>query len=107
MYNRIGLLRTRKKMSQKQLGAAVGLHANTICRLEASLIIPEDKLFLFADYFKVSPLYLLGYDVPKGGGLNELLEKIVDLKFYRHLRSGLDVYINEQDVLNAIKEFWK
>jgi DNA-binding XRE family transcriptional regulator len=59
---RIALIRRRRKMTQKQLGEAVGLHANTIARLERGVLpdIPSQAMGRVAQALGCPSDFLLG-----------------------------------------------
>ena len=58
---RLRELRKKNKLSQIELGEAVGLSYKTISKYECSANKPDpDTLCRFADYFGVSVDYLLG-----------------------------------------------
>lgn len=58
---RVYLLRKREGLSQKQLGAVLGLSNKAICTMEGgSRGTTIEKLVLLAEHFRVSTDYLLG-----------------------------------------------
>jgi transcriptional regulator with XRE-family HTH domain len=59
---RIALMRRRRKLTQKQLGEAVGLHANTIARLERGVLpdIPSQAMGRIAHALGCTSDFLLG-----------------------------------------------
>lgn len=60
-------LRVLRRLTQKQVGEAVGLTAKSICTIENGTTKTSiDKLILLAKFFDVSTDYLLGLkDEPK------------------------------------------
>lgn len=64
--NRIAILRKERKLSQKELGAIIGVAQNTICNWENGKREPDyDSLKKMAFFFNCSTDYLLGR-VPLG-----------------------------------------
>ena len=58
---RVYQLRVLRRMTQKELGEAIGLTGKSICTLEAGTHKTTiDKLILLAKFFNVSTDYLLG-----------------------------------------------
>lgn len=58
---RLRQLRENQKLSQAELGEALGMNQNTISRYETGMREPSNRdLILIADYFGVSVDYLLG-----------------------------------------------
>lgn len=58
---RVYELRISRRMTQKELGEAIGLTGKAICTIEAgSRKTTIDKLILLAKFFDVSTDYLLG-----------------------------------------------
>ena len=59
-------LRTNTKISQTELAEAIGVTKQTIYKYENSIIIniPHDKIEAIANFFNVTPAYLLSYDIP-------------------------------------------
>jgi len=64
---RVYELRVLRRMTQKELGEAIGLTGKSICMIEAGTQKTTiDKLVLLAKFFDVSTDYLLGLkDEPK------------------------------------------
>lgn len=61
--NRIALLRKSRKMSQKELGTAIGVAQNTVCNWENGNREPDNEaLKKMAVFFDCSIDYLLGRD---------------------------------------------
>lgn len=61
--NRIALLRKERKLSQKELGIAVGVAQNTVCNWENGNREPDhEALKKMASFFDCSIDYLLGQD---------------------------------------------
>ena len=59
--NRIAILRKERKLSQKELGAIIGVAQNTICNWENGKREPDyDSLKKMAFFFNCSTDYLLG-----------------------------------------------
>lgn len=59
--NRIAVLRKERKLSQKELGAIIGVAQNTICNWENGKREPDyDSLKKMAFFFNCSTDYLLG-----------------------------------------------
>lgn len=60
-YNRVGLLRRVRKISQKVLGDALGISQQNVSRIEVQVIpdVSAAMLCRIADYFQVSTDYLL------------------------------------------------
>lgn len=59
--NRIAILRKERKLSQKELGAIIGVAQNTICNWENGKRDPDyDSLKKMAFFFNCSTDYLLG-----------------------------------------------
>lgn len=59
--NRIAILRKERKLSQKELGAVIGVAQNTICNWENGKRDPDyDSLKKMAFFFNCSTDYLLG-----------------------------------------------
>lgn len=57
---RLKQLREKHKLSQSELGEALGMNQNTISRYETGVREPGNRdLVLIADYFQVSVDYLL------------------------------------------------
>jgi transcriptional regulator with XRE-family HTH domain len=79
------LLRNRKKMSQEELAAALGISRSKIAHHESDKPInpPLDDLLKFSQYFKISIDSLLKVD----------LSKLGELKL-RELEAGNDVYMS-------------
>lgn len=73
---RLKLLRTEKKMTQKELGMALGIRNSVISFYEVGERIPSPEVLIkVAKYFRVSTDYLLGLDEDRGGiDTNELDE---------------------------------
>ena len=58
---RVYLLRKQAGLSQKQLGVVLGLSNKAICTMEGgSRGTTIERLVMLAEYFHVSPDYLLG-----------------------------------------------
>lgn len=58
---RVKKLRKQRRLSQKELGEAIGLTAKSICTIEAGTRVTTiEKLILLAQFFEVSTDYLLG-----------------------------------------------
>ena len=58
---RVKKLRKQRKLSQKELGEAIGLTAKSICTIESGTRTTTiEKLILLAKFFQVSTDYLLG-----------------------------------------------
>lgn len=58
---RVKKLRKQRRLSQKELGEAIGLTAKSICTIEAGTRVTTiEKLILLAKFFEVSTDYLLG-----------------------------------------------
>lgn len=58
---RVKKLRKQRRLSQKELGEAIGLTAKSICTIEAGTRVTTiEKLILLAQFFQVSTDYLLG-----------------------------------------------
>lgn len=58
---RVKKLRKQRKLSQKQLGDAIGLTSKSICTIEGGTRTTTiEKLILLAKFFNVSTDYLLG-----------------------------------------------
>lgn len=69
MYNmmigeRIKKLRETKNITQTELATIIGTTKQNIYKYETGVIsnIPYDKIEKIADYFKVSPAYLMGWE---------------------------------------------
>jgi len=67
LATRLYELRVLRRLTQKQVGEAVGLTAKSICTIESGeRKTTVDKLILLAKFFDVSTDYLLGLkDEPK------------------------------------------
>lgn len=60
---RIKILREQRKMSQDQLGAAVGVTKQTVSNWENGNITPAmDKFTRLIEFFHTTPNYILGFD---------------------------------------------
>ena len=90
--NRLKLLRTERKMTQKELGQALVVRNSIISFYEVGERTPSiEKLIKVAKYFRVSTDYLLGLDADRGGidtdGLDEkivgILISLADMLRYR------------------------
>ena len=58
---RVKKLRKQRRLSQKELGEAIGLTAKSICTIEGGTRVTTiEKLILLAQFFEVSTDYLLG-----------------------------------------------
>ena len=79
--NRIVELRKESKLTQKDLGLAIGLSRDVIHNIERGISTNLDYLIPLADYFKVSLDYLYGRtDNRKGKYFNSGGEEAVALE---------------------------
>ncbi len=64
---RIKELREKKGVSQSDLAKVLGVSKQTIFKYENDIItnIPSDKIEKMAEYFHVTPWYLMGWDKQK------------------------------------------
>ena len=102
---RISQLRQAKGLSLEELGQiAGGVSKSTVSRWENGQIdnMKRESIALLANYFKVSPIWIMGFDVPKfPPNENE-----------KHLREEIDDsldWMKEEDLkklLDFIKQFF-
>lgn len=102
--NRIKEVREQKGLSQTTVAKDLKVNLRSFQRWESGEINMRQKnAQALADYFGVSVAYLLGYVIPKV----ELVQKVLELKQYRHLLIGGDVYIAESDVIQLIEQLFE
>ena len=79
---RIKELRESKKVTQTELAERIGTSKQNIYKYETGVItnIPSDKIEAIADFFHVSPAYLMGWEESKISPLDELIKKHSNIK---------------------------
>lgn len=67
MAETIRMLRTQRGVTQEELGNIIGVQKSAIRKYESGLVenIPRSSIKKMADFFGVSPSYLMGWDEPK------------------------------------------
>lgn len=65
-------LRLEKGITQEELGRVIGVQKSAIRKYESGLVqnIKRSSIKKMADYFGVSPSYLLGYEENTNSGIN-------------------------------------
>lgn len=78
--NRLKELRKEKGVSLKKLSTAIGVKDNTLSQYETGKRQPRDMEVWerLADYFEVTPEYLLGYTTIRTKEEREMCEKNID-----------------------------
>lgn len=74
---RIKELRESQKVTQTELAERIGTSKQNIYKYETGVItnIPSDKIEAIAEFFHVSPAYLMGWEENKISPLDELIKK--------------------------------
>lgn len=64
MAETIRMLRTQRGVTQEELGNIIGVQKSAIRKYESGLVenIPRSSIKKMADFFGVSPSYLMGWD---------------------------------------------
>lgn len=93
--NRVRELRKKSKMTQKELGIALGYSESTISKYESNSIpLDSTNLLLMANFFDTSVDYLLGRE-----NKNEVIERTEQRPA---LTSNEQEFLNALNTLNAI-----
>lgn len=100
--NRLKILRKEKGLSQQALAKEIGVSYRTLQNWENGVnTIKPDNAQALADHFGVPVGYLLGYE--EQSEKSEIVREILELKQYRHILVGGEIYIAEVDVLSLFK----
>lgn len=70
-------LRLQKGLTQEELGKIIGVQKSAIRKYESGLVenMKRSSIVKLANYFEVSPAYLLGYENDKTG-INDILKNL-------------------------------
>jgi repressor LexA len=79
---RIKELRESKKVTQTELAERIGTSKQNIYKYETGVItnIPSDRIEAIAEFFHVSPAYLMGWEDDKTNTVDELINQYDNIK---------------------------
>ena len=85
-------LRTKKGITQEELGKLIGVKKSAIRKYEAGIVenIPRSSIKIMADYFGVKPSYLMGW------------EENNSENFTNHEINVIKAYRNKPEMQNAV-----
>lgn len=101
---RIKTAREAANLTQEQLAKAIGVHTNTIGKVERGTAVPDAQLLLdLGPAIKVTPQWLLVGDTSKAGaGVPVICENLVLIPDYSvQASAGNGLNVNEEDIIGT------